>query len=112
VKRASTVVTETLQANPNLVADVISDALTDPNASDHLKLRATKLALQIESNEEDRARQEDERLGRSRGDIPADREAIAEALAAKLASSPILAAELSAVLARAAALAGDSSQDG
>jgi hypothetical protein len=111
-KRASTVIVERLRENPELVASVIPDVMNDPDASRHMKLRAAKLAIDIEGREEEH-RREDKREGRNRdrlAELPQDREALAEALAAKLASNPLLARSLAAVLARAGEIAGDSSQ--
>lgn len=114
-KRASTVVAEALRDNAELVASVIPDVVNDPDASRHVKLRAAKLALEIEGREAERVREEDERLGRfrsGRGELPADRDALVQALAAKVAANPMLAAQLGAVLSRAAALAGGWAADG
>jgi hypothetical protein len=108
-KRASTVVAEALRENAELVASVIPDVVNDPDASRHMKLRAAKLAVDIEGKEAERLREEDERLGRfgsGRGELPADRDALVETLAAKVAGNPMLAAELGAALTRAAAQAG------
>lgn len=108
-KRASTVVAETARENADKIAGVFTDIVNDPEASRHIKLRAAKLATDIEGRETDRAREEDERAGLSRSsrdDLPQDRDALVEALASKLAANPILAAQLSNVLGRAAQLAG------
>jgi hypothetical protein len=99
-KRASTAVTEWAQQNPELIASVIPDVLNDPDASDHLKLRAVKLGLRVESDEVERQRQ-DEREGRSPAELPdpnADHSELVALLAAKFAANPLLARRLGAVL--------------
>jgi hypothetical protein len=105
-KRASTVITEAARENADKIAGVFSDVIGDPEASRHVKLRAAKLAIDIEHREDAHAREEDDRLGRSRGELPQDRDALVDALAQKLAGNPLLAAQLGAVLSRAAELAG------
>jgi hypothetical protein len=112
-KRASTVVAEALRENAELVASVIPDVVNDPDASRHIKLRAAKLAVDIEGREAERTREEDERAGRFRaggGELPEDRDELAAMLASKLAANPLLAAQLGDVLSRAAELAGLPSQ--
>lgn len=105
-KRASTVITEAARENADKIAGVFNDVIGDPDASRHIKLRAAKLAIDIEHREDAHAREEDDRLGGSRGELPQDRDALVDALAQKLAGNPLLAAQLGAVLSRAAELAG------
>jgi hypothetical protein len=97
-KRASSAVTEWAQANPDLIASVIPDVLNDPDASDHLKLRAVKLGLKVESDEVERQRQ-DEREGIAPASaIPTDRRELESHLAALLISNPIVARRMGALL--------------
>jgi hypothetical protein len=63
-RRASAVIAEYAREHSDEIAKVLSDVLNDPDASDGMKLRATKLALRIETDEEKR-RREDERDGRA-----------------------------------------------
>lgn len=97
-KRASAVIASYVRENGPEFARVLEDILRDPDASDAIKMRATKLALQIETNEEERQRQ-DEREGRSL-ELPDtdDREAVIDHLAAALAN-PIVRQRFSALLA-------------
>jgi hypothetical protein len=109
-KRASTAITEAARENADKIASVISDVVNDPEASRHVKLRAAKLAVDIEHKEDAHARELDDRLGPSRGEFPQDRDALVEGLAAKIAGNPLLAAQLGDVLSRAAAIAGGEPQ--
>lgn len=108
-KRASTVVAEAARNNADLIASTFTDAMNDPAASGRQRMMAGKALVGIELQEEER-RREDERDGRDLPPMPQDRDALVEALAAKIAGNPILAAELGAVLTRAGQLAGDSSR--
>ncbi len=91
-------ITEWLQENGDQVAGVIEDVLTDEEASDSMKLRAVKLGIKVETDEELR-RREDEREGRALDQhIPDDHAEVAAQLAAKLAANPILARRLAGVL--------------
>jgi hypothetical protein len=84
------------------MARVIEDALTDPNASDSVKMRALRLAINIEGREEDRQREHGSNDGTDLGEA-ATRPELVEQLAATLASNPLIARRLSAVLASATA---------
>lgn len=97
-KRASTVVAEYVRENGDEFAAVLERILRDPTASDAIKMRATKLALSIETGEEVRKR-EDERVGQDPElPDPDDRDAVVSHLAETL-SDPIVRNRLAAVLA-------------
>lgn len=99
---ASSVIADALRDHAELAARVVPDVLRDPNASDSMKLRAVKLGLRIEDTDENR-RREDEREGRRLPediDPDADHGELVRSLVAKLASNPIVAHRLAAVLSR------------
>jgi hypothetical protein len=56
-RRAASVIAEGARENAHLMAQVLEDVLTDPEATDAMRIRALKLAINIESREEDRQRE-------------------------------------------------------
>jgi hypothetical protein len=105
-KRASAAIAQAARDNADKIASVFTGIVNDDDASRHIKMRAAKLAVDIEGREAERVREEDDRLGRSRADLPEDRDALVSALAEKVAANPVLAAQLGAVLTAAAERAG------
>jgi hypothetical protein len=84
------------------MARVLEDVLTDPEATDAMRIRALKLAINIESREEDRQREHGSDAGHELPDATTQQELV-EQLASTLAEKPLVARRLSAALASVAA---------
>lgn len=109
-KRASTVIAEYARDHSDKIAEVISDILRDPDASESMKLRAIKLALGVEGVETDRERDELADPSSARSQELAASPDQAKAQIASMLADPVTGQRLRSVLAGLVTQTGDPAQ--
>jgi hypothetical protein len=106
-QRASTVVADAARENADLIAATFVDTIRDPDSSRRAQMHASKTLIAIEGREAELTRaDEPEGLAAPSG-LPTDHSELVTHLATLVASNPIVARRLGALLASAAAPAED-----